>query len=175
MCAQTHKLTHALELAFSYSPSSLRRSKGRCSAFDHPPTNGDPLVSRPNPDPIKHDFGRLTNATICVCHQAERKLQGNFNQRTIVDVVRKEHVISSEKLTTVFLGANPFLPFLPRPCYRMSLGSLLIRRSPRMQRLARCLHTGGCGLSTLLANLSLSLSLSLSAPPGARLVACMSE
>lgn len=40
--------------------------------------------------------------------QAERKLQGNFNQRTIVDVVRKEHVISSEKLTTVFLAAPKF-------------------------------------------------------------------
>lgn len=65
-------------------------------------------MSRLDPDPKKLDFGRLTTAAICMCYQAERKLQGNFNQRTIVDVVRKEHVISSEKLTTVFLGANPF-------------------------------------------------------------------
>lgn len=40
--------------------------------------------------------------------QAERKLQGGLNQRSIVDVVRKEHVINSEKLTTVFLAAPKF-------------------------------------------------------------------
>uniref|UniRef100_A0A7S0W371 V-type proton ATPase subunit C n=1 Tax=Hemiselmis tepida TaxID=464990 RepID=A0A7S0W371_9CRYP len=40
--------------------------------------------------------------------QADRKLQGGLNQRTIVDIVRKEHVINSEKLTTVFLAAPKF-------------------------------------------------------------------
>ncbi len=48
-------------------------------------------------------FVPLTNLTRV--SQAERKLQGNLNQRTLVDTVRKDHVISSEKLTTVFLGA----------------------------------------------------------------------
>mmetsp|Transcript_5326 Transcript_5326/g.13479 ORF Transcript_5326/g.13479 Transcript_5326/m.13479 type:complete len:377 (+) Transcript_5326:111-1241(+) len=40
--------------------------------------------------------------------QAERKLQGGLNQRTLVDTVRKEHVISSEKLNTVFLACPKF-------------------------------------------------------------------
>mmetsp|Transcript_9872 Transcript_9872/g.19251 ORF Transcript_9872/g.19251 Transcript_9872/m.19251 type:complete len:378 (+) Transcript_9872:245-1378(+) len=40
--------------------------------------------------------------------QSERKTQGGLNQRTIVDLVRKEHVIASEKLTTVFLACPKF-------------------------------------------------------------------
>jgi len=50
------------------------------------------------------DYNQLKSALA----QSERKLQGALNSRSLVDIIRKEHVINSEKLTTVILAAPKF-------------------------------------------------------------------
>jgi V-type H+-transporting ATPase subunit C len=50
------------------------------------------------------DYNQLKSALA----QAERKTQGGLNTRSIVDYVKKEHVVSTEKFATVFLAVPKF-------------------------------------------------------------------
>jgi V-type H+-transporting ATPase subunit C len=50
------------------------------------------------------DYNQLKSALA----QAERKTQGGLNTRSIVDYVKKEHVVSTEKFSTVFLAVPKF-------------------------------------------------------------------
>jgi V-type H+-transporting ATPase subunit C len=50
------------------------------------------------------DYNQLKSALA----QAERKTQGGLNTRSIVDYVKKHHVVTSEKFTTVFLAVPKF-------------------------------------------------------------------
>jgi V-type H+-transporting ATPase subunit C len=50
------------------------------------------------------DYNQLKSALA----QAERKTQGGLNTRSIVDYVKKQHVVSSEKFTSVFVAVPKF-------------------------------------------------------------------
>ena len=51
-----------------------------------------------------HDYNQLKSALA----QAERKTQGGLNTRSIVDYVKKSHVVNTEKFTTVFVAVPKF-------------------------------------------------------------------
>ena len=50
------------------------------------------------------DYNQLKSALA----QAERKTQGGLNTRSIVDYVKKSHVVNTEKFTTVFVAVPKF-------------------------------------------------------------------